>query len=408
MSSDSTDPRDERVLASSPTWLAMGFRPFFLGAALFACVEILLWLQALMGKFPASTSYAPLTLWHAHEMIFGFTMAVVAGFLLTAARNWTKRNTLHGYPLLLLVLLWLFGRIAMTGVLPLAHGVIAISVLAFQFVLTAVIAAVIFRARSRRNYGIVAVLLLLSMLALIAHLDWLGYLNNAATPAIHGALHLIILLNVIMGGRIIPLFTRNRTGLQSICNQPNIDRAAIIATVLVALLATLNTTLVNRELHMALVFAAALCGLLQLLRMRSWGTRIALRVPMLAVLHAGYVWVGVGYLLMAAALLTPALTLTVALHAHSIGVIGTMTLGMMARVTQGHTGRIIKASPLLIIAFVSVNAAVFGRLAAALLPPSRLVSTWLISGSLFATAFALYLASALRALLSPRPDHRPG
>ncbi|QQR90358.1 MAG: NnrS family protein [Myxococcales bacterium] len=402
------DRNSEKTIAQSPAWLAMGFRPFFLCAALFACVTILMWLHALSSGTAPSAGYMPFTLWHAHEMIFGFTMAVIAGFLLTAARNWTQLNTMHGYSLLMLVLLWLFGRIAMAGLFPLPGKLIALSVVGFQLWLALAVGHVIVRAGSRRNFGIVVVLVLFTVASACAHLDALGFINNAATPAIHGALHLIIVLNVVIGGRIVPLFTRNRTGQQSIHNVINVDHAAIIAAVLVAAIATLATVFQNKTLVWTLSSVACVSGVLQLLRMRTWGSRAAMRIPMLAVLHAGYAWIGVGHLTMAAAFFIPTLSHTLALHALSIGVIGTMTLGMMARVTQGHTGRAIQASRLLVAGFVAINAAAAARLAAALLPANHLATTWMVSGTLFCVAYAAYFFSALKPLTSRRIDNRAG
>jgi uncharacterized protein involved in response to NO len=399
-------PRDDAV-SRSPVPLAMGFRPFFLVAATFAVVATLVWLHALTAGADPTGGYMALPFWHAHEMLFGFAGAVVAGFLLTAARNWTGLDTAHGWPLLGLVSVWVLGRVLMLGV-PVPGALVAASVVAFPLLLAVVVGRVIVRAGRTRNYGIVAVLVALGLAALLVHLEAMGVAKDTARPGLYGALHLIVLLNVVIGGRVIPMFTRNRTKAEGIRKVQAVDRAAIVAAVVVTVAAVAATVSDAVALKWVLGVAGGASGLLQLLRMRTWGTVAALRVPMLAVLHAGYAWIGLGHLLLAASLLWPALPLTVALHALTIGVIGTMTLGMMARVTMGHTGRTIRAPWFLTIAFVAMNLAVAVRLAATVLPANTHKTTWIVSGSLFAAAFLTYGLWALPALLTARPDGKPG
>ena len=396
-------PQDQALLRA-PVWLAMGFRPFFLAAALFGAGITLFWVHVTTaGGSPGGGHLSPF-LWHAHEMLFGYAMAVVAGFLLTAARNWTGRNTAHGYPLLGLVILWLLGRLSMAGALGDSTLLRALFGVAFPLALAVTVARPILRAKSRRNLIVVAVLAVLTLLALVAHLGDPGWQRGA----IYGALHFIILLHVLIGGRIIPLFTRNRTGNQAIHNRPRLDRLAIAASVLLALLAVPVAMRPGHPLTPVLAFVALLSGGIQLVRMGSWGTRSALRIPLLAVLHFGYFWIGAGQILLAVSLLTPAIGETVALHALTIGVIGTMTVGMMTRVTLGHTGRPIRDSWSTVAAFSAMALSVVARLAAAVVPASRIPTTWMISGTFFSLALLLYLGLAWRPLTTPRPDGRPG
>jgi uncharacterized protein involved in response to NO len=384
----------------------MGFRPFFLGAALFAIAATGYWLHALASGASPAGGYLRPAWWHAHEMIFGLALAVVAGFLLTAVRNWTGQNTLHGYPLLGALLIWVAGRILSS--LPVPGPVIATVNVAFPAVLALVLGRIIARSGKRRNYGIVVVLAALTAASLLVHLDANGVLTGTARAGLHGAVHLVVLLNVVIGGRVIPMFTRNRTGVET-RKVPAIDRAAIAAAAGVAALATGQAALPSSVLIGYLSFGVAtLSGILQLVRMRTWGVGAGLRVPMLAVLHGGYAWIGVGHLLLAASILSPALTPTVALHALTIGVIGTMTVGMMARVTLGHTGRPIGATWPLTAAFVAMSLAVVARLAEAFLPAPWVLEAWILSGALFALAYLLYLVVAVKPLTTPRPDERPG
>ena len=405
MTTTETMDRD-RPLRRSPVWLAMGFRPFFLGASLFAVLVTVLWLHSLASGASPAEGYLRPAWWHAHEMVFGLALAVVAGFLLTAVRNWTGENTLHGYPLLGLLLLWAAGR-ALTP-LPIPGPAIAAVNVAFPAALALVLGRIIVRSGKRRNYGIVVVLVALTIASLLVHLEANGVLEGVSRAGLYGAVHLVVLLNVVVGGRIIPLFTRNGTGAET-SKVPTVDRAALTAAAAVAALATTHAALPGSVgVGRALGALAALSGALQLLRMRTWGVAAGLRVPMLAVLHVGYAWIGVGQLLLAVAVLTTAVTATVALHALTIGVIGTMTVGMMGRVTLGHTGRSIRATWPLTAAFVAMSFAVLARLAEAVVPAAWAREAWFVSGALFALAYLLYLAIAVRPLTARRPDGRPG
>ncbi|HLV60526.1 MAG TPA: NnrS family protein [Fredinandcohnia sp.] len=397
------EPRDLPLLRG-PVWMAMGFRPFFLAAALFGIGVTLYWVHAVTTGGNPGAGHLPPFLWHAHEMIFGYAFAVIAGFLLTAARNWTGQNTAHGPALLGLVALWLLGRLAMAGVFGASRIVPGVLGVAFPLALGIAVARPIFRTRSQRNYKVVAVVVLLALAAAAVHFGDPGVQRGA----IHGALHLVILLHVVVGGRVIPLFTRNRTGNQAIRNRPALDRAALAAAFAVALLAVPVALRPDHALAPALGAAAFLSGALQLVRMGTWGTRSALRIPLLFVLHFGYAWIGIGQILYALAQWTGAIAESVALHALTIGVIGTMTVGMMSRVTLGHTGRPIQDSVLTVAAFSAMAVAVFARMAALVVPPARIPITWMVSGTFFALALLLYLLLAWKPLTTPRPDGRPG
>ncbi|MCA9544662.1 MAG: NnrS family protein [Myxococcales bacterium] len=400
------EPTPQSAVARAPTWLAMGFRPFFFSASLFAVISVGLWLHALTtGRDPASGVLPP-TLWHAHELTIGYGLGVVAGFLLTAARNWTGRDTLHGRSLLALWLVWLAGRALMVGpgAPPLLIG--GVQVL-FPLGLTLAVGRVIIVARSRRNYGLVALLAGLTVAVAAVHAAPLGVDPRWPRVGLYGAVHGLVLINVVVAGRIVPLFTRNRTGAE-VTKVPAVEHLALgLATALIPLGAVASVSpdpLVQRSFGLVAVAS----GGTQLLRMRTWGTRAALGVPLLAVLHAGAIWIGLGHLLLGAVALGLAYPPTVAIHALTLGVIGTLTVGMMTRVSMGHTGRPIRDRPLSTAAFVAVNLATALRLAGPLLPPAALVGTWHASGALFAGGCLAYLALAGRWLWRPRADGRPG
>jgi uncharacterized protein involved in response to NO len=381
-------------------WLETGFRPFFLLAVVFAPVALAQWLWVLQGGvLPAVAGGA--AQWHAHEMIFGYTFAVIAGFLLTAARRWTGLETARGGWLLALAVAWVAGRAAMSGWVSLpAPWRAGVDLLAPLGLLVAV-GRPILKAKLWRNLIVLFILSALAGANGLYHLStqpgWEGWSN----AAVYGGLHLVVLLNVVIGGRVIPMFTRNKVKDASIQNEARLDLAALSLSGATAALAVAEAT-------WALGVVAALAGVANLARMRRWGWRAALREPMLAVLHAGYLWIALGQWLLSVSVLTGALPLSVALHALTIGVIGGMTLGMIARVTLGHTGREIEATRGLQVAFVLVNAAALARLSAAALPPSLWRASWWISAGLLGAAFALALVELAPALVRRRVDGQPG
>jgi len=385
----------------------MGFRVFFPLASLFAGLTILLWLEALMRGSNPSRGLLTESLWHAHELLFGFTFAVVAGFLLTAARNWTKRNTLHGAPLFALALIWLLARVAMLGLLPLPRWGIAALCLAFPLILLLVLGRVILKARSRRNYGILLLLFALLLAELVVQLEIGGLLQAVARPALYATLHLMVLLGVVIGGRVIPLFTRNRTGAQ-VRSLPTLDKLAIGSASMVVILAPLEQALTLTWLKPALAAVALLSGVMQLLRMRHWGLSAALKVPMLAVLHLGAFWIGAGQLLLALSLYLPSLPTPLALHALSIGAIGTLTVGMIARVSLGHTGREIVASVAMRLAFAAITLSVLARLGGVFMTPAQRPLSWWIAGGLFFLAYLILFLATAPILMRARPDGREG
>jgi uncharacterized protein involved in response to NO len=400
-----------------PALLRLGFRPFFIAAPLFAALAMLGWLLALSGVWvPGTPTFAP-TMWHAHEMVFGYAMAVVAGFLLTAARNWTSRETPTGSRLLFMVGAWALGRMAMTGVLPGPAWAIGACAMLFPLLLWAAIAAMIIPARSKRNYGILVLLALLVGFQLTSHVAGATHSFVLQRTAVFAAVHLLVLLHVVISGRVIPMFTRNglmARGLGPLPaprgdGQPRLwlTRVGLGASVATALLATLNAYGIQ-SVKWLLVTTAATAAVAHLLRMGAWLPWKALRVPMLAVLHIGHLWIVVGYALLAWFAATGYATAPAPTHALTVGVFGTMTVGMMARVSFGHTGRPIEANPLVLAAFFAMGAAAVTRVGSVLLLPSSALLTRNLPGVLFAVSMLALLAAMLPILTAPRPDGRPG
>ena len=400
----SLQPLGRRPTSASLAVLAKGFRPFFLLAALHAVVMVPLWLAIVTGKLAAS-SYLQPSAWHAHEMIWGFVSAVIAGFLLTAVGNWTQRETATGAPLAALVLLWLAGRLAMVFAGALPRAVPAAVDLAFLPTLGLVLARPLLAAKSRRNFVMLAVVTALFATNLVVHLDALEVLAaGSAALANTVGIDLLLLLIMIVAGRVFPLFTRNASGVQSIRAVPWLDGlsfAALAALILVDALAPNDTRL------SAVVAGAA--GSTAAARAVHWGARHSLRDPLLWVLHVGYGWLVLGLLLRAtAAVFGLPLLGSLAIHALTVGAIGTLTLGMMARVALGHTGRMLIAPSSMTAAFTAITLSALARVLVPWLAPTWYMVGLVAAGVFWVLAFAVFLATYAPVLCGPRVDGKAG
>lgn len=383
---------------------ATGFRPFFLVAAAIAVVLVPSWVLLRDGSISQSSTYLTPMGWHAHEMVFGFVCAVVAGFLLTAVRNWTQRPTATGAALYGLAGLWGLGRLVMTVRLGLPPSVVAIIDLAFLPVLALAIARPIVASRNRRNYMMIGVLALLFAANLAVHLDALGVIAGWQLRATHTAVIVVVLLAAIIAGRVIPMFTRNATGSTRIVSVAWLDIAAIAA-----IAGHLGFELVVPFSRAATV-TAGLASALVLARATRWGFVASLRHPLLWILHAGHAWIGIGFALRVAAMMTTRVPTTAATHALTAGAIGALTLGMMARVSLGHTGRSLVLRPITVAGFVLVTLAAVLRVFGPLLDASaRAYPTWIaLSAAAWAAAFVLFLVAYFWILVRPRADGKPG
>lgn len=389
---------------SAPTGFALfekGFRPFFALASLFAIGIVPLWLLVRAGTLGWGGYLLP-TAWHAHEMVFGYTMAVVAGFLLTAASNWTKRTTATGIFLVVLCFAWVVGRVAplLGGVLP--DEAIAAASLVFLPLVAIAVGRVVVLAKSRRNYGLVLVLALLFLAQLATHLGALAGSVRWQTTGPRLGVDLIVVIILVIGGRIIPMFTRNTTKAEGIRNLPWLDRLSIGSAVAIVAADALSVR------GAALGAIAALAALASASRMRHWGTQHTLREPLLWVLHAGFAFVPLGFALRAIAAFVPSVSDSTALHALTAGAIGTLTLGMMTRVSIGHTGRELSAPTSLGIAFALVIFAAVVRVAGPLVGGSLTQPALYLSATAWTLAFAIYLVRIGPYLFKPRPDGEPG
>jgi uncharacterized protein involved in response to NO len=381
-----------------------GFRPFFLLAGLYGA-GIVLWWVATLAVGMSSPVGIPPTWWHAHEMVFGFVCAAVAGFLLTSVPNWTSTPPVAGARLAALAGLWLAGRLALALAGSLPGLFVAIVDLAFLPALVLAIAPPLVAARRAQNLGFPVVLLALAACNLAFHLEVAGRLA-LGNAGLRVAVGLIAVLVVVIGGRIVPLFTAaalKRAGCNAqVRSFPLANRLAAPVVLLVLACEALapRSTLSG--------CAAALAALVLALRMSGWQTRRILGDPLVWSLHLGYAWLPLSLALLSLADLSGALPWSSALHGLTTGVFGTMILAVMTRVSLGHTGRPFVAPPLATTAYLLVTVAALARTFGVLAWPEQSLGLWVIAGCAWASAFALFVAGYWSVLTGPRADGLPG
>lgn len=380
-----------------PAILSAGFRPFFLGAALWSAAAVPLWLAVLQGHVGAPGGLAP-GLWHAHEMIFGFGLAAVSGYLLTAIPNWTGRMPLQHGPLAALVALWFAGRMAMLTGSSIGAPVVATLDLPFPLVFLAAIAREIVAGRSWRNAPLLVALSVLLVANALVHLEALDLASTAGLGIRLGVATLILLISLV-GGRIIPSFTGNwlakhRRGAAMPVLFNRFDVAALAVTAATLLL---WVAMPDRP---ELAWLSLAAGAAAFVRLARWKGVAAVRDPLVAVLHVGYAWIGVGFFLMAASAFGRALPPSAALHAFTAGAIGTMTLAVMTRASLSHTARPLVAGRWTIVIYVLVTLAAVLRVTVPLWPDYAL-ALWL-AGAAWSGAFWLFSLAYGRVLFSPR------
>lgn len=361
--------------------LRAGFRCFFPAAALWAGVALVLWLGMLSGAITLPSRFDPLE-WHIHEMLFGFVMAGVGGFVLTAIPNWTSRPPVRGVALAWLLGLWGLGR-ATTLVAAWLPAVMAVTAdLLFPAALLALAAWELVAAGSRRNFVLLVPIGLLGVANALMHL---GYTEMGWRLG----LSCVMVLITVIGGRIVPTFTRNwlRThGGGEIAEPGRLDVATIVLTA-VSLLAWSVFSPDPTVLGWVLLAASGL----HLARLARWHGLRTRSEPLLAVLHVGYAWVGIGLGLLGASLLTDAVPASAAIHAMTAGAVGTMMLAVMTRATLGHTGRALHADPATIAIYALVCLAALTRLAAGF-PSGAMLVLLSVSAVAWVAAFGLFVA----------------
>ncbi len=336
--------------------------------------------------------------WHGHEMLFGYALAVVAGFLFTAVRNWSQRDTPEGATLAAIVLLWLAGRVLVLT--PFATAAAAVNAL-FPLAVAVGIGVPLFTSGNRRNYFFVALLAGIAVAVVVFHLASAGLVAWPARMGLQAGLDIVLFIVAVVGGRVIPMFTNNGVPGAGATRKAWLEKASLGA--LLALLA-LDVAGFGGPL---LVIVALGAGALHAARLWLWHPWRTLRTPLVWSLHAAYAWIVVHLLLRALAALGLAAE-PLATHALTIGVIGGMTLAMMTRTARGHSGRPLRADAWEFAMYSLVHLSALARVAGPFVAPSAYMATVLASAALWSAAFAAYAIRYWPILTRPRIDGKPG
>lgn len=385
-----------------PLW-RQAFRPFFLGGSLLSVLALGLWLSVLSGHLPGFQPHGGALWWHAHEMLFGFTSAIIAGFLLTAVQNWTGLPGLRGRGLAAVFGLWLAARLGLLlSVLP--TTLVAALDLAFLPTVALVLGRDVIRVKLWRNLIFLPLLAALTLANALMHAAVLADWPAGQRLGAHGAVLLVVAVITVLGGRVIPFFTSRGLARPDVAPIPALEWLTLGSTLLIALLALTGLTTVLPLLTAVACFAAALGHGARQLRWQPFATR---GVPLLWSLHAAYATLAPGFLLLGLAQFG-LLAASTALHVFTVGAIGGLILAMMARVSLGHTGRPLTPPRALAWAFGLMSAAVLLRVAAPLLGVSSLWAGLGLSALAWLLAYGLFLRHFGPWLASPRVDGRLG
>lgn len=374
----------------------LGFRPFYLGAAIYAALSLVLWSLEYAGVIAQVYGRSPLR--HGHEMVFGFAFAVVAGFLFTAVRNWTNRPTPTGGALAGIFALWVLGRVLAFMPFPVAAAIVNGL---FPIAVAVGIAIPLVGSANRRNYFFVGLLVLAGLAALMLGLALGGVIAWPERATLQVALDIVLFIIAVVAGRVTPMFTNNAIPGAEASRRPWIERAALGSVLL--LLAADIVQAPDAVIAVIAVLAALAHGA-RLALWHPWRTR---GTPLVWVLHAAYAWIPIHLLLRAAASFDLAGS-PLATHALTIGVIGGMTIGMMTRTARGHSGRPLRADGAEVAAYVLVQAAAIVRVFGGMIAPQVYVGTVIVSAACWSLAYAIYAVRYWPILTQPRIDGKPG
>jgi len=374
----------------------LGFRPFYLLASVFAALSVMLWVCQYEGVLPAAYLRSPA--WHGHEMLYGYVMAVVAGFLFTAVRNWTGRPTPTGVTLAAFAVLWIAGRVLVLTPYEIEAALVSA---AFPVAVAVAIGIPMVRSGNRRNYFFIALLLLFGLAVLAVHLSYRGTLHWPERASLQVGLDTVLFIMAVMAGRVIPMFTNNGIPGAAATRTLLLERVAL-GSVLILLGADMAQAPSGVIVVVTLVAAVAHTG-----RLYLWQPWRTLATPLVWVLHAAYGWIVI-YLVLRALAAVGLVAEPLAVHALTIGAIGGMTMGMMARTARGHTGRSLTADKFEVTCFVLIQVAVLVRVVGGTFLPTAYLSTIIVSGICWSAAFALYAVRYWPVLTRARIDGKAG
>ncbi len=376
----------------------LGFRPFFLLSAIVAALFVGLWGLSFSGLLQLNNHYGSIH-WHSHEMLFGYTAAVVAGFLLTAVKNWTQVDTITKTPLALLTGIWVLARIL--PFTPINDWLLALVDVSFFFFLTLAVAHPIIKAKQWNNLIMVFIISLLMLADILVQGEHLGLWQDGVRAGNSLALYSVLLIIQVLTGRVMPFFTRVVVPDTQVVERPLLERVLLINLMALALADVL-------ALPALLISAlAAILLIAHLMRVLPWFSKPVLNTPILWVLYAGYLWLLIG-LFLKILVGFDLIANNLALHAWTVGMIGVTTYGMMARVSLGHTGREMLPSKLAIWGFYCLFFAAIIRVILPIFLMSQYVLLIQVSALLWCVAFVLFSVAYFPVLTQPRVDGQPG
>lgn len=378
----------------------LGFRPFFLFGSLWAAFHILVWVAFQTGKFPFFSISDPIT-WHAHEMIFGFASAIVAGFLLTASQNWTGIRGVHGQKLKFLAGIWILARLFST-VSGKFYFFYAISDLSFYPMLAWYLKPYLLQKSQRRNQIFFLLFFVLFAANVVIHLS---HFQQSFVPLSRSILllciYVVIMMIALIGGRVIPFFTTNVLPLANPRRHPLIEELSFVSIAVVGISITfLEFTKISAVL-------AFLAGAIHLIRWLLWKPWKSVQLPILFILYLAYVWIPIGFLMrgLASLLIIPS---SLSTHAFTTGAIGTMIYAMITRVSLGHMGLPIRASKPILLGYLLMVICAFLRVFGPWIFPEQTLFMIELSGYAWSLAFLIYVMMCGPLLIGPRKDGKEG
>ena len=389
-------PATEPAHSSGFALWNLGFRPFYLLASIFSVFSVLLWAAQFSGLVPAVYLSDPL--WHGHEMLFGYTTAIFAGFLLTAVRAWTNQPTPSGMPLMGLAALWVAGRVLVLTPFAMTS---AIANAAFPIAVGLAIAIPLWQSRNTRNYFFAGLLVVMGILIFTMHMAMQGRLALSPRLGLQLELDLVLFIMIVMGGRVIPMFTNNGIPGTNAIRHALVERIALGSVIL---LFAIDLLQLPQVVAAVIALTACLAHAWRLYLWKPWRTRAT---PLVWILHAAYAWIVV-YLLLRGLTSLGLLAGSYAVHALTVGAIGGLTLGMMTRTARGHTGRLLVADVFERTMFLLIQLAAVIRVFGGIASPGFYIASIQLSGVIWAVAFGLYAVRYWPVLTRPRLDGKPG
>jgi uncharacterized protein involved in response to NO len=391
-----------KVVSNTPAFLQLAFRPFFMSGALFSILAVMLWAITLNGWFtfnPYSNSYW----WHSHEMLFGFAVPIIIGFLLTAVQAWTGQPSVKGKPLFALWLLWLSARILLAINLGIAPLLIVVIDLLFLPTAAFCMAHLVIKAKLWRNLFFVPLLLLMTLANGLMHWGAWYHEPESVSQGSYGMVMLVTFVMTVMAGRVFPMFTANGTASKKVAPVKALELVTILSTLLVMLM-FLSGLVLAPIIKTAILFLAAFCHLIRSVRWRFW---VTLKTPLVWSLHLSYFCIPIGLFLIGWNISGGDITLSSAMHTLTVGAMGNMILSMISRVSLGHSGRKLVVDWIMSLAFTVIFMAFIVRVFGLFVSSSYLLVI-AVSAGLWVMAYSLFVAKYWNVLSKPRIDGRPG